>query len=647
MLSSSRQPSDMDARQSCWQAGNANELADHPDLDKYVRQVAFLRRLLLDIARGPSEAARGPLHVDRTSHVSNRLSSYRVGLSILHAHASKRLPTLTKNVGWTVDVSLSDVIHAALHGVISSHGWKRGGARKAVMKLRSGGTERGKTLAASERLAVAKELIRQTYAFRTALGALVTACEELDDRHDSHAKLVLQLRRHFRLFGVLPDATSTNSVHALLDDLVIEMKRGCVHLSIEKVHTMAVQLGLDEDNPLVRLGWSNLVTSIFEQTLDRMLDNDEGWLLSRLPCHALFILHKQTENGAKIPLKDLRTGIQKHARKVFHHTIDIASARPDAASFNDGKVRNQIWYVVERLIRVDSASRRSTHYTNTNRVEMEPLGPLDKDAFQGLLISIADRSRKRLTFDRERWAVECRMPMLSTQGTDGRLHYVYLDVIGLSHLVWDRLGVSTMIGRGGALGRGCLSGQLAEEHEQFRRGALIGPQIDLSLVVFLVAFQRADVENVQEGPYALGGDEAHLVVFASPFALKKQITHVQTVLSEVLGSSDAPLQHKLPWEVHAVPNTMPVEFDSRLNRRRPPTTTTSRRPAQASTKKQRPAVGAPMWWLLTSSRHEESEHGEVLLTFPDIKHLKNVNRQGLDQEGVARQVLFQINESLD
>lgn len=647
MLSASRQPSEMDARQPCWMPANVKDLAGHPDLDRYVRQVAFLRRLLLDIARGPSEAARGPLHVDRTSHVSNRLSSYRVGLSILHAHACKRLPTLTTNVGWTAEVSLSDVIHAALQGEISSNGWKRGAARNAVMKLRGGGTERGKTLSASERLAVAKELIRQTDAFRTALGALDTACEELDIRHDSHARLVVQLRRHFRLFGVLPNPTPMDSVKALLENLVIEMKQGCVHLSIEKVHTMAVQLGLDEDNPLVRLGWSNLVTTIFEQTLDRMLDDDEGWLLSRLPCHALFILNRQSENGVTIPLLDIRAGIQRHARRAFHHTIDSASTRPDAASFNDAKVRNQIWHVVERLIRVDSALRQSRSNVKTTRVEMEPLDQLDKEAFQGLLISLANRSRKRLTFDRERWAVECRMPMLSNKGAEGMLHYVYLDVIGLSHLVWDRLGISGMVGKSGAMGRGCLSGQLAEEHEQFRRGALIGPQIDLSLVVFLVAFQRADIENVQEGPYALGGDEAHLVVFASPSALEKQIAHVQKVLSQVLGSNQSPLQHKLPWEVHAVPNTMPVEFDSRLNRRVPLPANTSRKLVQGSAKKQRPAVGDPMWWLLTSSRHEKSDDGDIMLTFPNIKQLKNVNRQGLDREGVAGQVLFQINETLE
>ena len=66
-------------------------IMDETDLLSRARRLAVMRRILLDIARGPSESSTGPKRTERVSEISNRLSRYRVGMSILHAHASKRL----------------------------------------------------------------------------------------------------------------------------------------------------------------------------------------------------------------------------------------------------------------------------------------------------------------------------------------------------------------------------------------------------------------------------------------------------------------------------------------------------------------------------------------------------------------------------
>ena len=124
---------------------------DEMDLLSRARRLAVMRRILLDIARGPSESSTGPKRTERVSEISNRLSRYRVGMSILHAHASKRLRAiqpeppeknntkpkkapkkpgedefwLKDHIGWSVDVSLADVIHAFMHEHIPTSGWSK------------------------------------------------------------------------------------------------------------------------------------------------------------------------------------------------------------------------------------------------------------------------------------------------------------------------------------------------------------------------------------------------------------------------------------------------------------------------------------------------------------------------------------------
>ena len=200
-------------------------IMDETDLLSRARRLAVMRRILLDIARGPSESSTGPKRTERVSEISNRLSRYRVGMSILHAHASKRLkgapPSppeggtdkensqskqarkiprkeedffLKSQVGWSVDVSLSDVIHAFMHEHIPTSGWEKK-VTADLDKARSI-TPGSPKLRKPARKRLAAEICAQASILQQCLGGMQYALEPMDEEHSNHA-LVSQISDFF------------------------------------------------------------------------------------------------------------------------------------------------------------------------------------------------------------------------------------------------------------------------------------------------------------------------------------------------------------------------------------------------------------------------------------------------------------------
>ena len=130
------------------------------------------------------------------------------------------------------------------------------------------------------------------------------------------------------------------------------------------------------------------------------------------------------------------------------------------------------------------------------------------------------------------------------------LHDVYFDAIGLSKVVWGNTGTKHLVTKGGSKGQRVLSGPQGEAYEQFRIGGLAGASIDMSLITFLLVFQRSgDVQSEEEGPQSIGGDEANLVVRASESGLAILADKAEAMLSTLLDCDHAPLNRRLGWKV--------------------------------------------------------------------------------------------------
>ena len=84
-----------------------------PGLFNDVKGFDRIRRLLLDLARGPAEVSTGLQGQYRyEASDSNRLDPYQVGITILSAYANSPLGIFTQfNDKWNY-VSLADCIHA-------------------------------------------------------------------------------------------------------------------------------------------------------------------------------------------------------------------------------------------------------------------------------------------------------------------------------------------------------------------------------------------------------------------------------------------------------------------------------------------------------------------------------------------------------
>lgn len=612
---------------------------DEMDLLSRARRLAVMRRILLDIARGPSESSTGPKRTERVSEISNRLSRYRVGMSILHAHASKRLrgtppqesdeeeskegkrrrkktrkkPSkdefwLKNQAGWSVDVSLGDVIHAFMHGHIPTSGWpkKVTADLEKARSIAAGSTQ----LSQAARKRLAKEICEQASVLQQCLGGMHHALEAMEEGHSNHA-LVKEITGFFQTHGVETEPCSSKALESLLGDFVQALQPTLLHISTHGVHKAANGLGLSED-PSVRLGWSSIITSTFEQALDTLLDKEEAWVVNRLPCHGL-VFARGRKSAA-----DIRSNFLKYARKALHNTITTAM-KDEPAGIKDKKVRNHISQLVSNVLRIDVVKSNQRAPKSDN--EIWPLSPLDLEAMETMLTHVAEATKAQLSSDREAWVALSQYANEHEEENEAQgLHDVYFDVIGLSKVVWGNTGTKHLVTKGGSKGQRVLSGPQGEVHEQFRVGGLAGASIDMSLITFLLVFQRSgDVQSEEEGPQSIGGDEANLVLRASEEGLAKMADTAESMLSTLLDCQHAPLNRRLGWKVRqgrGQDNQVSIECELDREQSKP-----------------RPALGAPMWWMRNTPYHSSSKNVEgdaPIDQFVNVKEAKDRNRLSLE-----------------
>jgi len=599
------------------------------------RRLAVMRRMLLDIARGPSESSTGPQRTERVSEITNRLSPYRVGMSILHAHASKRLRGIlpespmqdktqrrstSKNkaqdefwlkdqVDWSVDVSLSDVIHAFMHEKIPPSGW----SKKVKQDF-----DRSKSLAAgsmklrqADRRRLATEICEQASILQHCLGGMHLALQGMERVHSNH-DLVQKVTDFFGQNGVETEPCLLSKLESSLGDFAQAMQPTLVHISTHGVHKAANALGLSED-PSVRLGWSSIITSTLEQAMDTLLDMGEAWLVNRLPCHGLVFARGRKSTA------DFESNFLKYARRALHRTIDKAM-NDEPAGIKDQKVRNQISQLVSNVLRIDIVKQNAPWSPQVGG-EIQPLGPLDLEAMEAMLTKIAGATKARLSSDREAWVALSQYANVQEEDHEPEeLHDLYFDVIGLGKVVWGNTGTKHLVTLGGSKGQRVLSGLHGEVHEQFRIGGLAGASIDMSLITFLLVFQRSgEVQSKEEGPQSIGGDEVNLVVRASESGLAMLADKAEAMLSTVLDCEHAPLNRRLGWKINegrGRGNQVAIECEL------------DREPG-----KPRPALGAPMWWMrntpyLTCSKKDEG--GFLADQVVSVKEAKDRNRLSLE-----------------
>ena len=609
---------------------------DEMELLSRARRLAVMRRILLDIARGPSESSTGPKRTERVSEITNRLSRYRVGMSILHAHASKRLRAvqpeppkqdktkvkraskkpgkdefwLKDHVGWSVDVSLADVIHAFMHEHIPTSGWSKK-VTTDLEKARSIATGSQK-LRKPARKRLAAEICAQASILQQCLGGMHHALAAMEEGHSNHA-LVNEITGFFQTHGVETEPCSRTALESLLGDFVRALQPTLLHISTHGVHKAANGLGLSEDSSVL-LGWSSVITSTFEQALDTLLDKEDAWVVNRLPCHGL--VFARGRNSAT----DIQKNFLRYARKALHNTITTAMG-DDPAGIKDQKVRNQISQLVSNVLRIDVVKQSSLRAPQQG-IDIQPLGPLDLEAMETMLTKIADATKAQLSSDREAWVALSQYANEHDEDNEAQgLHDVYFDVIGLSKVVWGNTGTKHLVTKGGSKGQRVLSGLQGEVHEQFRIGGLAGASIDMSLITFLLVFQRSgDVQSEEEGPQSIGGDEANLVVRASESGLAILADKAEAMLSTLLDCDHAPLNRRLGWKVRegrGRDNSVSIECELDREQDKP-----------------RPALGAPMWWMRNTPYHASSKDLEAdALTdqFLSVKEAKDRNRLSLEQ----------------
>ena len=492
-------------------------------LDKDHVSTSSIRRIILDIARGPSEIANGVLDDSRIGFYSNRLDPYQVGVNILSAHANKELIFDPKCDLYRLfedfkdlKISLADIIHAYLNRFkIPAQGWNMD-----VFKL----LEQGKISDKKVRKAINKqiEFIENLLFFFKYLPIILEPEKNLEI-----VKLCNKLLNYCSACRIYPaQVPKVNELdfYNLLKNYYLVETRTLIQFSLQKVHKLSTILNL---NSIQKIGWSVIVTVAFERTVDDLYNNRDNknilkniWVFSRSPTRVL-LSTKEHYRSVKIR-KSFVSSFSNQMMKTSIHYLEENKEDFDSQDLVE-ELRDFIVELSNYLVRISSKQSATLYKHRTRKyIQSEEQDPLHENSFENCTISnsfttslesAAYRGRRRFRMVQSKWKDMLRYINNSIIGSsdidhqkdDEELTFLYFDCIQLGEILWN-----------------------SEQSwfEQFSFSRMISPFIDFSMASFIAAFDsviatsRNDSILTGAGLIALGGDEIHLAVGSSPHDIR-------------------------------------------------------------------------------------------------------------------------------
>lgn len=461
-----------------------------------------IRRLLLDLARGPSEISKGLQDSHRFGTASkntssnsttvngnlsnsnlnnefdsNRLDPYQVGITILSSYTNYPLGIMKEfNENWNY-VSLADCIQACIFesGLFSS-----------------------------------KENSEKT--FMSMILEFLVFIRDHDESSEDHKLLVNRILSFCSIARISPSRERKYKLDRILKKFY-GTKGRLFHISLKDIHKASKFLKLDWK---LKWGWSIIVTVCFEKAVDKAYSETQkvfggnAWLMSRTPGRALFF---EQSNFVQL---EIQKKFCELFNEIFVETLLTACTSSESNNseeifreLNKAATDGSIEKLTHRLIQVSwsgaacpistlakqkhsSVNREDTCWDSSHEnmpVWCESLG------------FPAARGFRRFRLIQSLW-----QDLLSLRGKENvfsvrpqklneeKRTFVYLDCIQLGELLWDR----------------------SNWLQSFEKARIVAPVIEGVLAAFIsvsdTLYPEFDSDELKFGPRALGGDEIHLIM---------------------------------------------------------------------------------------------------------------------------------------
>ena len=575
-----------------------------------------IRRLLLDLARGPSEISKGLQDKHRFGSAqnhcnncelctvckmgfdninnefdSNRLDPYQVGITILSAYTNYPLRIFSQfNEKWE-SVSLSDCIQACIF---------------------------------ESRLFSNKENSEKD--FMDMILQFLVFIRDHDDSNEDHKLLsnkILSFCSAARI-SPCPVIDSPWPIDRVLRNYY-GTKGRLFQISLKDIHKASNFLKLSQN---LKWGWSIVVTVCFEKAVDKAYSETQkvfggnAWLMSRTPGRALFF-----EQSGLIDL-DLEKKFCEVFYEIFLETLlnacDGADSEEESRNISfhinkgdkDGSIRgliNKLVYVtcsgvscpIFDLSEQAHKSSNSSNDTNWGQSEFVPV-------WAESLKYTAARGIRRFRLIQSLW-----QDLLSLRGnqtfqtvrpqksSDEQKTFVYLDCIQLGDLLWNE---SNWV-------------------QSFGKARIIAPIIEGILSAFVslsdTLYPEFKSEDMNFGPQALGGDELHIIVPGNAQKVQRELEHLGQKLWKHLEKYGL-----VKFDNWSRPNKKsrgrlyfkggPVKEDKK-----------SKKNQESKT---RPRCPKTMWWVGIISDTDGHDFDELVESFlSTIKETKDFKRERWDQ----------------
>ncbi|DAC17549.1 MAG TPA: hypothetical protein D7I06_03040 [Candidatus Poseidoniales archaeon] len=475
-----------------------------------------IRRLLLDLARGPSEISKGLLDEQRfgsDSVDSNRLDPYQVGASILSAYTNNPLNIFNHSNVSSKNISLGDCIQACIFKT------------NLFSKIDKDQKER--------------DFINLVLKFLVYIRDNNHAKED----HKFLANKILSFCSIARIMPTDPKDVhqqsnhEKNELHQILNNYTGRNGR-LLQISLTKIHTVADYLKLP---PKLKWGWSVAITVCFEKAIDNAYSDpkhgftDSLWLMSRTPGRALFFY-----NSENIDLLEKEKFVSIFEECIIDYLVDFCQGAIDLGDDSD----ETNWYsILDELYAAQRKGEFNEIVRNIVRINnsggRRPLYKLfDEDKTQNPTQQNVDWVEEKS--ETPRWAMSLKLPasrgnrrfrmiqslwqdihsiggnalqtMIRAQRKSENKSFVYLDCIQLGDLLWqDNNWIRC-----------------------FTKAKMLAPVIEVLLSLFISAFDTLypnhEGEDLDFGPMALGGDELHILVPETKEGVEDIIARIEEIL---------------------------------------------------------------------------------------------------------------------
>ena len=479
-----------------------------------------IRRLLLDLARGPSEISKGlqdnhrfgtaSKNVEDNDSLSrgskgitdlniefdsNRLDPYQVGITILSSYTNYPLEIMAEfNQNWKF-VSLADCIHACIFesGLFSS----------------SENSEK---------------------KFMSMILQFLVYIRDHEYSKEDHKLLANRILSFCSIARISAPRTSTYNLERILKNY-FGTKGRLFHISLKDIHKASNYLNLDWK---LKWGWSIIITVCFEKAVDRAYSETQkvfggnAWLMSRTPGRALFF-----EQSNLVQL-EINRKFGEVFNEIFVETLAVACDASDSRdssnifkALNKAEADNSILDLTNRLIQVSwsgGACPMSTLATQKHS-PVNRKNEAWKDNLEVMPVWCkslgfpAARGIRRFRLIQSLW-----QDLLSLRGKENvfsvrpqkigeeKRTFVYLDCIQLGELLWDR----------------------SNWLQSFEKARIVAPVIEGVLAAFISAsdtlYPEFDSDEMKFGPRALGGDEIHLIMPGGEMEVENILERLQSKL---------------------------------------------------------------------------------------------------------------------